>query len=137
MLFHALSAQMYVTAREVNTRMEWVSRIKVHTVVSTDEGISPVTRDTTVGDFFASLQRDVHVAIDGLKVACIGLVRGLGNEYVRREGWGTFIDDARVQLDSHRSSDDFAEKATGISRVTSGFGCWAFAIGGHCECSGE
>ncbi|KNG49004.1 hypothetical protein TW65_03985 [Stemphylium lycopersici] len=40
-------------------------------------------------------------------------------------------DDAGVQLDRHRSADDLAEEATGISRVAGGFGCWAFTVGGH------
>jgi hypothetical protein len=44
---------------------------------------------------------------------------------------GTFVDDTRVQLDGDRSSDNFTQETAGISRVAGGFGCWAFAIGGH------
>lgn len=43
----------------------------------------------------------------------------------------TFVDDTRVQLDGDGSSDNFTEEAARISRVTGGFGCWAFTVGGH------
>jgi hypothetical protein len=43
----------------------------------------------------------------------------------------TFVDDAGVELDGNGSSYDLAQEAAGISGVAGGFGCWAFAVGGH------
>lgn len=49
---------------------------------------------------------------------------------------GTFVNDSRVQLYGHGSSDDLAQKATGISGIARSFRCWAFAVGGHEESGG-
>jgi hypothetical protein len=42
------------------------------TVVSTHKSITPVADELTVGDLLATLKGNVHVAIDGLKVAYYG-----------------------------------------------------------------
>jgi hypothetical protein len=38
------------------------------TIVATDKRIAPIPNDTAFGNLFASLERDVHVSIDGLQV---------------------------------------------------------------------
>ena len=43
----------------------------------------------------------------------------------------TFVDDAGVELDRHRSPNDVAEKAAGVSGVAGRLGRGAFAVGGH------
>lgn len=43
----------------------------------------------------------------------------------------TFVDDARVQLDSDRSANNLAEEAAGVSRVGGSLWCWTFAVCGH------
>jgi hypothetical protein len=38
------------------------------TIVATDKRIAPTPNDTALCNLFASLERDVHVSIDGLQV---------------------------------------------------------------------
>jgi hypothetical protein len=43
----------------------------------------------------------------------------------------TLVDNAGVELDCDRSTDDLAQETAGISGVAGGIWCWALAIGGH------
>jgi hypothetical protein len=43
----------------------------------------------------------------------------------------TFVNNARVQLDSNRRTDDLAQEAAGVSRVTPHLRLGSLAVGGH------
>lgn len=57
---------MYVTRHEISTVMAMGSECP--TIVAANKSVTPVADCASLGDFFATLEGNVHVAIDRLQV---------------------------------------------------------------------
>lgn len=89
------------------------------TIISPDERVSVASPEFAVHKFLGLLQGDVHVAIDGLQLACVRfsqiLVSKSGHDQIEMRT--TFVYDTGIELHRDWRSDDLAEKARWIAGI--------------------
>jgi len=112
------------------------------TIIATDKGIAIVSPLGSVDDLIRLFERNVHVAVNGLQLACQhSRSERCAGEFDGGGGRGTPIDDARVKLHSHRIADDFTQEDGRVFSFGLGDGAvfhcgwvsaWAGCLAGSC-----